>query len=100
MPDPTPSFAREPIGARVRTFRVFSWYMRGGPPAPPIFLRSVTGRCYRVIEVRKSRPGSACSYTFKIVRISPEAVPDGAQLHEWRWMPRNARKRMLVNAAA
>ncbi len=85
MTDPT----REP--GRTVTLRVLTWAMRGGPPVAPLYLRTSTGRTYRVRTVRKCRPGSEARYMFGAEVVAAADVPEGARVIEWTWRARRRR---------
>ena len=83
MTDAPPPFAREP--QRAVRLPVWTWAMRGGPPEPPIYLRTVRGTLYHVWRVRRCRPQAEARYVFSASQIGASDVPDGAKVIEWRW---------------
>lgn len=78
--------------------------MRGGPgttctlvvndwagPAlePGDFLRTKTGTCYRIDDVRPTRPGSRTVARLRCTRLIRDAVQLGESgVHPWYWSPR------------
>lgn len=75
----------EPASARTVQLRVMHWTMRGGPPEAPLYLRTRTGRLYRVHTVHRTRSGSEARYTFGACRILPHELPADARVHDWVW---------------
>lgn len=53
-------------------------------PIPGDFLRTASGTCYRIEEVRLARPGSKRIATLVCTRLERDAVTDGAP-GVWAW---------------
>lgn len=61
-----------------------------GPlPPPDDFLRTSTGSCYRIEEVRECGPDAQARAVFRCVRLEKNAVgEDDPGVHPWSWSPR------------
>lgn len=68
-----------------------AWWNEGAPvPEPGDFLRTRTGSCYRIDEVRPGRVRPVSS--FRCTRLEKDAVAEGAPgVWMWEWKARARR---------